>query len=441
MYISREVVLHETQFPFATSSSHIESSAAQLAPFIPPLHIPAHSPTHPPPPPTASNITPSTLSHSSFAEPSATHSSIEVPPPSRIHPMRTRAQNNIVQQWQLTNGTIRYPMPCVLLSETTLALVDPTCFLNVVTITEWRNAMQVEFNTLLQNHSWSLGPPMAAKNVVDYKWVFKLKRKADRSVKHHKARLVAKGFHQQARLDYGETYSPVVKPTTIRTILSIAYSAGWSLKQIDIQNAFLHGFLSKDVYMVQPPRFIHPSYPHHVCKLHKAFYGLKQAPRTWFSRLNEKLLQLGFTSSKADSSLFIYSNNSVTMYLLIYVDDIIITTSIPVAITELLQLLSVDFAIKDLGDLHYFLKVEVLSVHSGLLISQRRYILDLLKKTNTLEAKPITSPMAAFSILSAFTSDPMEDPSLYRNIVGFLQYLSLTRPNLGFAVNCVPVHA
>jgi hypothetical protein len=186
--------------------------------------------------------------------------------------------------------------------------------------------------------------------------------------------------------------SPVVKPTTIRTVLSIAYSASWSLKQIDIQNALLHGFLSKDVYMVQPPRFIHPSYSHHICKLHKALYGLIQTPCAWFSRLNEKLLQLGFMGSKADSSLFIYSNNYVTMYLFIYVDDIIIIAFVPAAITKLLQLLSVDFAVKDLGDLHYFLRVEVLLVKSGLFLSQHKYILDLLKKTNMLEAKPITSP-------------------------------------------------
>jgi hypothetical protein len=116
-------------------------------------------------------------------------------------------------------------------------------------------------------------------------------------------------------VDYGETYSPVVKPTTVRTVLSLAYSVGWSMKQIDIQNAFLHGFLSEDVFMVQPPGFVHPSFPNHVCKLKKAIYSLKQAPRAWFSRLSDKLFQLGFVGSKADTSLFLYRTETITMYL------------------------------------------------------------------------------------------------------------------------------
>jgi hypothetical protein len=236
--------------------------------------------------------------------------------------MRTRSQNNVSTIRKLTDGTVRYPLPRALLSEA--AITEPTCFTNAVKVNEWRTAMQTEFNALLKNNTWTLVPASVAQNVVGCKWVFKLKRKADGSIERHKARLVAKGFHQHVGIDYGETFSPVVKPTTIRTVLSHAYSAGWSMKQIDIQNAFLHGILSEDVYMEQPPGFIHPSYPHHICKLKKALYGLKQAPRAWFARLSGKLIELGFIGSKADSSLFLYHTAAVTMFLLIYVDDIII---------------------------------------------------------------------------------------------------------------------
>jgi hypothetical protein len=351
--------------------------------------------------------------------------------------MHTRSMNNLVQQRQLTDGTVRYLAPWGLLTQHASATQEPTCFSNAVNVPELRNAMQLEFNALLHNQTWSLVPPQGSQNLIGCKWVFKLKRKANGSIERHKARLVAKGFHQQVGVDYGETYSPIVKPTTIRTVLSLAYSAGWSMKQIDIQNAFLHGLLSEDVHMVQPPGFINPNFPHHVCKLHKAIYGLKQEPRDWFSRLSNKLIQLGFVGSKANSSLFLYKTKSVTLFMLIYVNDIIITASDPVAIPDLLQLLNVDFAVKDLGDLHYFLGVEVLKLNSGLLLSQRRYIMDLLKKTNMHEAKPITSPMASLSVLSAFSGDPMKDPSLYCSTVGSLQYLSLTRPSLSFAVNRV----
>jgi hypothetical protein len=125
------------------------------------------------------------------------------------------------------------------------------------------------------------------------------------------------------------------------------------------------------------------------------------------------------------------------MFLLIYVDDIIIVSSIPTAIDELLQLLGTDFAVKDLGPLHYFLGIEVIPVKDGLLLFQQRYIRDLLSKTNMTEAKPVSSPMASSSTLFAYTCDPMEDTTLYRSVVGSLQYLSLTRPDLAFAVSRV----
>jgi hypothetical protein len=187
--------------------------------------------------------------------------------------------------------------------------------------------------------------------------VFKLKQKADDTIERHKARLVSKGYHQQAGLDFGETFNPVVKPTTIRTFMSIACSVGCVMKQIDIQNAFLHRFLFEEVYMHQPPGLIHPSLLHHICKLHKALYGLKQAPRAWFSLLSTKLIDLGFIGSKADISLFTLHSPPATIFILMYVDDIINTASIPSAIDALLQQLKLEFDVKELGDLNYFLGV------------------------------------------------------------------------------------
>ena len=118
-----------------------------------------------------------------------------------------------------------------------------------------------------------------------------------------------------------------VKIATIRTILSLSVSRGWSLRQLDVKNAFLHGVLEEEVYMKQPPSFEDSNAPHYICRLDKALYGLKQAPRAWFSRLSSKLHDLGFTPSKADTSLFLFDKSGIQMFLLIYVDDIIVTSS------------------------------------------------------------------------------------------------------------------
>jgi hypothetical protein len=295
--------------------------------------------------------------------------------------------------------------------------------------------MNVEFDALLKNQTWSLVPPSSNQNIVGCKWVFRIKRNADGSIERYKARLVAKGFHQQPGVDYDETYSPVIKPTTVRTILSIAISAGWCVRQIDIQNAFLHGHLSEEVYMTQPPGYNHPQLPNHICKLRKAIYGLKQAPRAWFSRLSNHLLALGFHSSKSDSSLFICRTDTIKIYVLIYVDDIIITSSSSVAIAQLLLSLQADFAVKDLGSLKFFLGVEVIPTTNGVLLSQQRYIKDILTRTKMLEAKPVTTPMASSTSLSAYEGEPFPDHTLFRSTVGALQYLSITRLDIAFCVN------
>lgn len=143
--------------------------------------------------------------------------------------------------------------------------------------------MDSKFTSLQQQHTWTLVPLPPNKNVVGCKWVYKVKRNSDGSFARFKARLVAKGYLQQYGLDYAETFSPVVKPTTVRIILDLTIHFGWSLRQLVVSNSFLHGVLQEKAYMSQPPGFKDHSKPHHVYLLHKAIYGLKQAPRAWFN--------------------------------------------------------------------------------------------------------------------------------------------------------------
>jgi hypothetical protein len=147
--------------------------------------------------------------------------------------------------------------------------------------------------------------------------VFKIKRKADGSIERFKARLVAKGFDQQSGIDYTETFSPMIKASTIRVILALAVHFDWPIRQLDVSNAFLQGSLGEEVYMEQPPGFVQTTPPDQVCKLHKDIYGLKQAPRAWFTRLSNFLLELGFKGSLVDTSLFIYLHGSVQVYMLV----------------------------------------------------------------------------------------------------------------------------
>ena len=168
-------------------------------------------------------------------------------------------------------------------------------------------------------------PPSPSQNVVGCKWVFKLKRNSDGSINKYKAKLVAKGFHQQFGIDFEETFSPIIKPPTVRIILSLAVQFNWPLRQLDVSNAFLR----EEVYMVQPLGYVDPAHPNHVCKLLKSLYGLKQTPRAWFERFSTKLLHLGFQASLSDSSLFIFRQGSLVVYLLVYVDDIVITGKNP----------------------------------------------------------------------------------------------------------------
>jgi histone deacetylase 1/2 len=190
--------------------------------------------------------------------------------------------------------------------------------------------------------------------------------------------LVARGFSQQEGIDYSETFGPVVKQATVILVFSIAVSCNWKIYQLDIHNAFLNGVLAEEVYMKQPRGFVDSALPSYVYRLHKSLYGLKQAPRAWYTRLSDFLLSVGFHAFKVDTFLFILSVGADIFYLLVYVDNILLTGSNSAVLHHLIQLLSSEFKLRDLGAVHYFLGIEVQSTALGLMLRQHKYILDIL---------------------------------------------------------------
>ncbi|KAJ9540484.1 hypothetical protein OSB04_026990 [Centaurea solstitialis] len=441
-FISRHVTFVEDVFPFASSAPFPIPSYDFLTDLPPSPYFLYHSssslPAAPPSPPCSPSATsaspvsvPSATSATSIPSPAANNAPLPPAPPPSHHHMQTRSKTGIFKPklpFSLHTQSLS-PIP----SNPKLALLDPN----------WKSAMVAEFTALLKQNTWDLVPRPLDANIIRCHWLFRHKFNADGSLARYKARLVVNGKTQEVGIDCDETFSPVVKPATIRTVLSIAVGRNWPIHQLDVKNAFLHGDLNETVYMYQPPGFSHPSFPGHVCRLRKSLYGLKQAPRAWYHRFAQHLLTMDFKCSKCDNSLFIYRHNDDMAYLLLYVDDIVLTCSSVTLQASIIAALTKEFDMTDLGTLTYFLGVSVTRSSNGLFLSQRKYAESILKRAHMENCKPIATPVDTNSKLSSTAGQLLSDSTAYRSLAGALQYLTFTRPDIAYAVQqiCLFMHA
>jgi transposase InsO family protein len=300
--------------------------------------------------------------------------------------------------------------------------------------TDWVNAMHDELTNFKRNEVWELVERPKDKNVIGTKWVFKNKQDQDGIVVRNKARLVAPGYTQIEGLDFGETYAPVARLEAIRILLAYAYAHNIKLYQMDVKSAFLNGYIQEEVYVEQPPGFEDYKQPNHVYKLRKALYGLKQAPRAWYDRLRDFLLSKGFTMGKVDTTLFTKKIGKDLFVLQIYVDDIIFGSTNQDYYDEFGQMMAKEFEMSMIGELSYFLGLQIKQMKNGTFVSQGKYIKDLLKRFGLEDAKDISKPMGTSGGLDSDISGNMVDQKLYRSMIGSLLYVTASRPDVMFIV-------
>uniref|UniRef100_A0A2N9HCG1 Integrase catalytic domain-containing protein n=1 Tax=Fagus sylvatica TaxID=28930 RepID=A0A2N9HCG1_FAGSY len=435
IFFSRDVTFHEDIFPFQDLPDISHPSIPIL-----PLPVPEPIPPTPSPPPTTTTNSP--------------------PPPSTsLRPRRTTSRPTYLQDYvcptlhvgptasSLTTSTsgTAHPLSAFLsysrfspshltFLHALTSYVEPSCYSTALRHSHWREAMSNELCALEANSTWTLEPLPHEKKPIGCKWVFKTKLNADGSIERYKACLVAKSYTQIEGLDYHETFALVAKMTTVRCLLAVAAAQQWIIHQLDVNNAFLHGDLDEEVYMTPPPGYC-PKGETRVCRLRKSLYGLKQASRNWFFKLTTVLLDAGFTQSQADHSLFtLVSTTSITL-VLVYVDEILVASNDLSQIETFKHALSTNFKTKDLGPLKYFLGLKVARSQKGIFLNQRKYALDILNDSGQLGARTASFPMEQNLKLTNQDGALLSDPSTYRRLVGRLIYLTITRPNIVFAVN------
>jgi hypothetical protein len=460
IFVSRDVIFHETIFPFYQHKPQPQFSSNQSIqlPDMPSAVFPQPcvDAIFTMPPPVALQPTPQPPHH---PQPTTYVPSIRIS--QRIHKPPGYLQDYHCNHASFdpcssstmvpgTTSSTSYPLSHVLsyskLSSQykSFALIastirEPSTYKEASKSPHWCEAMTAEITALEANQTWSLTPLPPGKTPIGCKWVYKVKLRSDGTLERYKARLVAKGYNQQEGFDYFKTFSPVAKFVTVKCLLAIAAVKGWVLYQLDVNNAFLHGELDEEVYMTLPPGFHSKGEQSHspsiVCKLQKSLYGLKQASRQWFSKFSTTLLQHGFTQSKADYSLFTKQHGSCFIALLVYVDDILIASNDATAVAQLKTYLDSQFKLKDLGPVRYFLGLEIARSSKGISVSQRKYALEIMEDAGMLGCKPARCPMDQNLKLSKGEGSLLPDPTVYRRLIGRLMYLTMTRLDIVFSVH------
>ena len=311
----------------------------------------------------------------------------------------------------------------------------PKSYIEALQVPAWKAAMDVEYAAFIQRETWTLVPRPIDANVVSCKWVYSLKYNPDGSIARYKARLVARGFSQAYGLDYHETFSPVARFSSIRVLFSIALDQSWLLHQLDVSNAFLYGDLDEQVFMEQSPGYVAQVESSEVCLLKKAIYGLKQSPRAWFHKFSQLLFSYGFVSIVSDPTVMRKCTPHGCVILAVYVDDIIITGSDDAEVAATKAYLAQHFVTRDLSTPRYFLGLEIAYRQRQMSICQRKYVLDLLEETGTLGCKPASSPMEQNVDWWDNATALLEDAGIYRRLVGKLIFLTVTRPDISYAVS------
>jgi len=310
---------------------------------------------------------------------------------------------------------------------------EPKTIADALEDSSWITAMHEELNQFARNEVWTLIPRTSGMNVIGTKWMFKNKLDEHGVIVRNKARLVAKGCNQEEGIDYGETYAPVARLKAVRLLLAYASMNRFKLHQMDVKSAFLNGYIDEEVYVSQPQGFEDHKHSNHVFKLKKALYGLKQAPRQWYERLSSFLLSHSYERGKTDKTLFIKKACSDIILVQVYVDNIIFGSTNQNLCKQFVVVMQGEFEMSMMGELNYFLGLQIKQLNHGTFLSQTKYCKELLKKFNMESCKESVTPMETNCYLDSDEKGASVDQTKFRGF-GSLLYLTANRPDIMFSV-------